>query len=456
MSGSPLLVRPDVVARERTTLAYLAGLLHAMPAGSDALRLLARLFDAIPVDDPVELDVFFGQLTRAVAQLVEARRVAFLIRDAERGWLRWQPMAYGFPDEFLTRAHLPCSPTGKALLDQVVFRDFILAGPVAKDRAFDPYREALQPLDAASAIAVPWRAGDDRLGALIALDPRPPKTLLERHTWVLRVAAGLAAIVWQRGRAERVVTERDQQEARRLRAYAGQLASLEKAKSDFLTLASHELRSPLAVLGGYLSLLADGSLGGLPPQLEAAVPIMLAKVNQMNVLLTRMLETSRLEDSRLQLRLERLDVVDVVRGAVAALEPMGLPGQRIVLDAPPQPLYAMVDRLQAETIVRNLLDNAIKYSPDGTDVLCSVARHNGFARVCVRDQGIGIAAADLPRLFTRFGRIVHDEHRHIAGTGLGLYLARELARMHGGDITVTSAGGQGSEFILSLPLTAER
>jgi signal transduction histidine kinase len=455
MLGSPLLRQPDMVARERTTLAYLAGLLHAMPAESDALRLLARLFDAIPADDPVELDVFFGQLTRAIAQLIEARRVAFLIRDNDSAWLRWQPMAYGFPDAFMTRARIPCSPTGTALLEQVVFQDFILAGPIANDPAFTPYRDLLQPLDAATAIAVPWRAGDDRLGAVIALDPRPPKTLLERHTWVLRVAAGVAAIVWQRGRAERMVTERDEQEARRLRAYAGRLASLEKAKSEFLSLASHELRSPLSVLGGYLSLLADGSLGGLPPQLDRAVPIMLAKVNQMNVLLTRMLETARLEDSRLQLRLERLDVVDVLRQAVTALEPMALPGQRIVLDAPARPLYALVDRLRAETIMHNLLDNALKYSPRGTDVVCTVSRHKGFARVRIRDHGIGIAGADLPRLFKRFGRIVHDEHRHIAGTGLGLYLARELARMHGGDIAVTSAEGQGSEFTLTLPLATK-
>ena len=455
MLGSPLLKQPDVVAGERTTLAYLAGLLHAMPAESDGLRLLARLFDAIPADDPVELDVFFGQLTRAIAQVAEARRVAFLVRDDDRPWLRWQPIAYGFPDDFVSRARIPCHPTGTALLDQVVFKDFILAGPIAEDPAFAPYHEVLRPLDAAIAIAVPWRAGDDRLGALVAFDPRPPQALMERHTWVLRVAAGLAAIVWQRGRAERMVTERDEHEARRLRAYAGRLASLEKAKSEFLSLASHELRSPLSVLGGYLSLLDDGSLGDLPPQLERAVPIMLAKVNQMNVLLTRMLETARLEDSRLQLRLERLDVVDVVRRAVAALEPMALPGQRIALDVPARPLYAQVDRLRAETIVQNLLDNALKYSPGGTDVRCTVSRQKGLARVCVRDQGIGIAAADLPRLFTRFGRIARDEHRHIAGTGLGLYLARELARMHGGDISVTSTAGQGSEFALTLPLATK-
>jgi signal transduction histidine kinase len=451
MSGSPSLIRPDWVARQRTTLAYLAGLLHEMPSETDALRFLGRLFDAVPANDPVELEPFYGQLTRAVAELVAARRVAFLSLDDAT--LRWQPQAYGFPWQVVTQARLPCRADGGAALDLVVRNDYILAGPVSADPAYAPYREVLASLDVSSAIAVPWRAGEERLGALVAFDPPRLESSRERDVWVLRVAAGLAAIVWQRGR-EGMLSERDEQETQRLRASVGRLASLEKAKSDFLSLASHELRVPLSVLGGYLSMLADGSLGPLSPQQKRAAPIMQAKVNQMNVLLTRMLEAARLEDSRLQLRLERLDLMDVVRRAVRAMEPMTLPGQRIVLDAPPKPLYVMADRFRAETIVQNLLDNALKYSPSGADVSCIVSRVDGTARVAVQDRGIGIAESDLPRLFSRFGRIVRDDQLHIGGIGLGLYLARELARMHGGDITVTSVSGEGSEFVLTLPLAS--
>lgn len=452
MPGPPVLTRPDWVARQRTTLAYLAGLLHAMPPDVDALRLLARLFDAVPADDLVELEGFYGQLTRAVAELVGARRVALLVRDDE-AFLRWQREAYGFPVEILTAGRLPCRPGGDAPLEQVVFKDFSLVGPVSDTPAFAPYSDVLKALDASSAIVVPWRAGEERLGAMIALDPPRPAGPTAQDAWILRVAAGLAAIVWQRGR-ERTLTQAEQ-ETKRLRAVAGRLASLEKAKSDFLSLASHELRVPLAVLGGYLSMLADGSLGPLSPQLEHAAPIMLAKLNQMNSLISRMLEVSRLEDSRMQLRLERLDLLDVVRRSVRALEPMTQPGQRIVLDVPLEPLWVQADRLRAETVVQNLLDNAVKYSPAGTDIHCTVTRENGAARVAVQDHGIGIAATDLPRLFTRFGRIVDEQHRTIGGTGLGLYLARELARMHGGDITVTSAPSQGSEFVFTLPLASQ-
>jgi signal transduction histidine kinase len=449
MPGPPVLTRPDWVARQRTTLAYLAGLLHAMPPDADAVRLLARLFDAVPASDPVEMEAFYGQLSRAIAELVGARRVAFLVRDD--GWLRWQREAYGFPAEILTAGRLPCGQDGDGLLERVVFEDFMLAGPVSDDPGFAPYKEMLQALDTSSAIVVPWRAGEERLGALVALDPPRRDGPNQQDAWVLRVAAGVAAIVWQRGK-QLSVTAEDVEEAQRLRAVAGRLASLEKAKSDFLSLASHELRAPLAVVGGYMTMLADGSLGPLSTQQEQAIPIMLAKLRQMNTMTSRMLEVSKLEDSRMQLHLERLDLSEGVRRAVRELEPLTASGQRIVLRVPGEPLYVMADRLRAEAVVQNLLDNALKYSPAGTQVSCTVSRENGFAKVCVQDQGIGIAAADLPRLFTRFGRIVNEEHRHIAGIGLGLYLSRELARMHGGDITVTSAPGQGSEFVFSLPL----
>ncbi|HEX6547684.1 MAG TPA: sensor histidine kinase, partial [Candidatus Dormibacteraeota bacterium] len=99
----------------------------------------------------------------------------------------------------------------------------------------------------------------------------------------------------------------------------------------------------------------------------------------------------------------------------------------------------------------NLISNAVKYSPPGSEVEVSVSVKADRVGVAVRDHGVGIAPADLKRLFTRFGRIVNRETEHITGTGLGLFLSRELARMHGGDIRVQSAPGQGSTFTLELP-----
>jgi signal transduction histidine kinase len=115
-------------------------------------------------------------------------------------------------------------------------------------------------------------------------------------------------------------------------------------------------------------------------------------------------------------------------------------------------LWLMGDLMRLEIVVNNLVDNAIKYSPRGGDVIALLSTNDKHALVLVSDKGIGIAAEDMSRLFVRFSRL--GLLADVPGTGLGLYLARELARLHGGDISVVSTPGQGSEFTLSLPLDA--
>jgi signal transduction histidine kinase len=111
----------------------------------------------------------------------------------------------------------------------------------------------------------------------------------------------------------------------------------------------------------------------------------------------------------------------------------------------------LADPMRVETSIKNLVDNALKYSPDGGDVECVVSLQDGMATVSVRDHGLGIAPDDMESLFTRFGRIVTAENSHIPGTGLGLYLAREMTRMQGGDISAESTPGEGSAFTFWLP-----
>ena len=118
-------------------------------------------------------------------------------------------------------------------------------------------------------------------------------------------------------------------------------------------------------------------------------------------------------------------------------------------DEAPAGLVILADVMRLEIIVGNLLDNAIKYSPDGGDLMLRLSAAEGLALVSVRDHGIGIAPEDMDRLFVRFSRLA--PRSDVPGTGLGLYLARELARLHGGDIIAVSRPGEGSEFTLSLP-----
>ena len=245
--------------------------------------------------------------------------------------------------------------------------------------------------------------------------------------------------------------QRQERETNRLREKADQLAGLEKAKSEFLHLASHELRGPAAMLRGYLSMIEDGSLGPLPEQLKPVLPVLKAKVAQINMLANEMVEAARLEDRRLQLKLKQVNLRDVVCSSIKNAEPNLTPRHRFVFrDRTSGDVTVQADVMRLEIIHGNLLDNAIKYSPDGGDVEVHLSTAGELALLSVRDQGIGIAPEDMERLFIRFSRLA--PRGDVPGTGLGLYLARELARLHGGDIIAISKLGSGTEFTLSLPL----
>jgi signal transduction histidine kinase len=295
-------------------------------------------------------------------------------------------------------------------------------------------------------IGILWSAvapivAEGRVTALVRVSTRDDRPFTDAQRDRLTALAQVAGLAL--GNAERY---------RLARSEAERAGELEEIKSQFLRLASHELRGPIAILGGYLSMLEDGSLPGASGQAKAILPLLSAKVNEMKRMVDDMLETARLEDRRLDLTIVTVDLRDIARRAVDTLRPLLTERHQLVFRVVPEPLQVRVDRERTETVISNLLDNAVKYSPAGGRVECDVRAEDGQAVVTVRDHGIGIAEEDLGRLFTRFGRIVTPDNSHIAGTGLGLHLAQRLAALHGGEITVESLPGEGSTFTLRLAL----
>jgi len=226
--------------------------------------------------------------------------------------------------------------------------------------------------------------------------------------------------------------------------------ALERAKSDFLNIASHELRGPMTIIKGYLTMLEAGSLGELSPKASSVLPLLISKSDEIDWMLEQMVETSRLEEGRLELNKTRGDVVEITDMTIDGVR-MLLRGHDVRLDEPAEPLEAEIDPDRFQMVVRNLLSNAAKYSPAGADILVRIKRDDEMAAISVIDQGIGISEEDQANLFTRFGRIPTTQH--VQGTGLGLWLSREIARMHDGDLIVESAPGTGSTFVLTVPLT---
>jgi len=225
--------------------------------------------------------------------------------------------------------------------------------------------------------------------------------------------------------------------------------ALEKAKSDFLNIASHELRGPMTIIKGYLTMLDAGALGELSPRASSVLPLLVSKSDEITWMLEQMVETSRLEEGRLELNQQRGDVVEITDMAIEGVKFL-LRGHDLKLDEPPEPLEADIDPDRFQMVVRNLLSNAAKYSPPGSDILVRIERHDEMATVSVIDHGVGISLEDQASLFTRFGRVKTTQH--VQGTGLGLWLSREIARMHDGDLTVQSVVGRGSTFTLAVPL----
>jgi signal transduction histidine kinase len=207
----------------------------------------------------------------------------------------------------------------------------------------------------------------------------------------------------------------------------------------------------LTVVRGYNSMLEDGVIP--PEQISAVARILETKIAQMDLLIEQMLETARLEQSDLAYAHETLDLGDVAQEQVDVFRAVAR-DNTIVVQPADGALPVVGDRRRVGAIVANLLDNALKYSPEGEEIVCAVGTDGAHAFVSVCDRGPGIAREHMDLLFKRFGRLPTDQNLTVPGTGLGLFLCKEIAERHGGDITVRSTPGAGSEFTLRLPLKA--
>jgi len=276
-------------------------------------------------------------------------------------------------------------------------------------------------------------------------------TALRDEAGRLRGFAKVTRDITERKRMQDQLLEAEHREVVKLREHADRMAALERTKSQFLNLASHELRTPVSLIRGYLSLFQEGDLGELNESGNHAVAVMSAQARELNRLLGRMLEVARLEE-RVDIRGEQLDLRRVAGEAVAAMRGQAGAAHRFTLVAPDSTVPVVADPRQLRTALDNLLDNSVKYSPEGGDVACRVLAAPPWGQVEVEDRGLGMEPAQLDHLFRPFGRIVTDQTAPILGAGLGVYLSREYARLQGGDITVKSEPGQGSTFTLRVPL----
>ncbi len=243
---------------------------------------------------------------------------------------------------------------------------------------------------------------------------------------------------------------------RTLRAYAEaaqqRLEEADRQKDEFLSVASHELRTPLTSAHGFTQVMlrrAAREQALDPRQLEALTTIE-TQLRRMAALLNDLLDFTHVQSGALPLHPSPLDLVKLA-GAVVESMRATFAGRLITMHAPGTSVGGVWDGDRIEQVVINLLENAVKYSPDGGAIDVTVSREHDWAVLRVRDRGLGIPPASMQRLFERFYRIPNKEHQQINGIGIGLYICRRIAERHGGTISVEQPDGPGAIFVLRLP-----
>ncbi len=339
-------------------------------------------------------------------------------------------------------------------------RTFRGAGPlrlddVRKDPRFGqvPPHHGLPPgqLPVVSYLAVPVKSRTGEVFGGLFLGHPEPGVFNERAERIAVGIAAQAAVALENGRLF--------QQANRELARSQELTELlregERRKDEFLATLSHELRNPLAPIRTAVALIKMSQ--GERAKVESAAAVIDRQAAHLTRLIDDLLDVSRITRGKLELRRERLNLFGVLEQASESVRPM-CDARRIKLNLhrPARPLVVQGDLVRVAQIIGNLLHNACKYNRDGGEIRAELEEKDGFAKIHILDQGIGIEPAQLEHIFEMFVQVESATSRAPGGLGIGLSLARSLAELHGGTLTAASDGlGKGSVFTLQLPLSDE-
>jgi two-component system phosphate regulon sensor histidine kinase PhoR len=230
-----------------------------------------------------------------------------------------------------------------------------------------------------------------------------------------------------------------------------EIKRLERVRSEFVANVSHELRTPLTAIKGYAETLLAGGLDEKPRAVEF-VEVIARHADRLRDLIEDLLDLASVEQGEARLRIGRVAVAEVVAQAEATLRPSAVRRSQTLRAEVPAGLPAVLaDRDRLAQVLINLVDNAIKFTPDGGRILLSAAAADGRIILSVSDTGIGIPPGEVGRIFERFYRVDRSRDRKEGGTGLGLAIAKHLTQAMGGTIEAESAAGTGTTFRITLP-----
>lgn len=276
--------------------------------------------------------------------------------------------------------------------------------------------------------------------------------LVDRETLDLVVTEQILQLQSALHQSNRQLEQRVRERTEDLQQALQRLSELNELKSNFISNISHELRTPLTHLKGYLTILADLTLGPLNEEQVTAVTTLLRAEDRLEQLIEDLIQFSLVARGEISLNRTPISVVDLIQAATLRSERLAN-ARSIKLclhHAEGLPLVS-VDREKIFWVILQLLDNAIKFTPQGGQVTITVQREGQLVNVGISDTGIGIAAHRLDEIFEPFHQLDSSATRHFSGTGLGLAMVKRILEAHGAAIHVRSELGKGSHFDFSLP-----
>ena len=393
--------------------------------------------------DPAEV---LGVTLARVNELLDVDAASLALVDRETGRIQFQ-LAVGGGNE--TVRGLEMEP-GQGIVGCVIDEGRpILVPDVAADARWYAGVDRQSGYQTHSLLCVPLRVKGKIVGALEVINKRDG-ALTEQDQRLLSSLADLAGQSLENAR----LYEEVQQHAQHLQQAYEEVRKLDELKSAFIRNVSHELRTPLALISGYVDLLLDGQLGVLHAEQRQSLSLVAEKATS----LTRMVDDiiSLQTIGALGFDLERLPLEGIVQFALEGAQPRAEKAKiQLVLQVPHEETLPLVrgDARRLRQVFDHLLDNAIKFSPNGGTVGVRLSREGDMVCVQVQDEGIGVPTDQLEHVFERFYQVDGSATRRYGGTGLGLALVKEVIEAHGGAVWVESDGiaGQGSTFSVFLP-----
>jgi signal transduction histidine kinase len=377
-----------------------------------------------------------GAIVAIVARALEADLVAFLILDESTGELVTQPGAFGLDGEgMLYRISLAEVRSSSVRVFKT--RKPFMSGDAQNDPGVIASYARMWQVH--SLLVVPLLV-EDRVLGVMRVGSRRRNAFGAEALALVTVVAEEASILVETAMLNR-----------RLSETAEQLATLNRMKDEFVSTVSHEFKTPLTTITGFLSVMLDGETGPINEQQMKFLQIAKSAAKRLAGLVTDLLDLSRLEGGA-KMELRPLDLGEMISQSVENHEPAAAEGnKRLEWAAPAKPARALGDQRWLGLVVDNLLSNALKFTRPGGRVGVELQPKGEFLMVCISDDGIGIPESDREKIFERFYRASNRGEVNAPGTGLGLAIAREVVAKHGGKIWFDSEAGVGTTFRFVVP-----